>query len=157
MWQKFYPNVMDEQWKIEYWFVWQAVGDIRPRELLVILTYVFTNVMHLFLVFNSFSHLTLNFWSCLVIGDEILKGQVKDTNSHFASKLLYEHGIKVQKVITCLLDLLWDSVLILFVLSFYSNRVFLHRFPSYQTASKISWSKSRIFQKNIVTFLHPVV
>lgn len=34
----------------------------------------------------------------IVIGDEILKGQVKDTNSFYATKLLYEHGVKVQKI-----------------------------------------------------------
>ncbi|XP_034175672.2 FAD synthase [Osmia lignaria lignaria] len=34
----------------------------------------------------------------IVIGNEILKGQVKDTNSFYASKLLYEHGISVQKI-----------------------------------------------------------
>ncbi|CAK9798594.1 FAD synthase [Anthophora quadrimaculata] len=34
----------------------------------------------------------------IVIGDEILKAQVKDTNSTYACKLLYEHGIKVEKI-----------------------------------------------------------
>jgi FAD synthetase len=35
----------------------------------------------------------------LVIGDEILKGQIKDTNSNFASKLLYSLGIQVCRVV----------------------------------------------------------
>ncbi|XP_003699353.1 FAD synthase [Megachile rotundata] len=34
----------------------------------------------------------------IVIGDEILKGQVKDTNSFYASELLYGYGVKVQKI-----------------------------------------------------------
>ncbi|XP_015438868.1 PREDICTED: FAD synthase-like [Dufourea novaeangliae] len=34
----------------------------------------------------------------IVVGDEILKAQVKDTNSFYASNLLYKHGIKVQKI-----------------------------------------------------------
>ncbi|XP_033206412.2 FAD synthase [Bombus vancouverensis nearcticus] len=33
----------------------------------------------------------------IVIGDEILKAQVKDTNCFYACKLLYNHGVKVQK------------------------------------------------------------
>lgn len=34
----------------------------------------------------------------LIIGDEILKAQVKDTNSHFISNLLYKCGVKVKKI-----------------------------------------------------------
>lgn len=34
----------------------------------------------------------------IVIGDEILKAQVKDTNCFYACKLLYNHGVKVQKI-----------------------------------------------------------
>nr|XP_031835721.1 FAD synthase-like isoform X1 [Nomia melanderi]XP_031835722.1 FAD synthase-like isoform X2 [Nomia melanderi] len=34
----------------------------------------------------------------IVVGDEILKAQVKDTNSFYASSLLYKHGIRVQKI-----------------------------------------------------------
>ncbi|XP_076244283.1 FAD synthase [Calliopsis andreniformis] len=34
----------------------------------------------------------------VVVGDEILKAQVKDTNSFYACDLLYEHGVKVQKI-----------------------------------------------------------
>ncbi|XP_078046160.1 FAD synthase [Augochlora pura] len=34
----------------------------------------------------------------LVVGDEILKAQVKDTNSFYASNLLYKHGVRVQKI-----------------------------------------------------------
>lgn len=34
----------------------------------------------------------------IVIGDEILKAQVKDTNCFYACKLLYKHGVKVQKI-----------------------------------------------------------
>nr|CAD7578422.1 unnamed protein product [Timema californicum] len=33
-----------------------------------------------------------------VIGDEILKGQVRDTNSHFIVKRLYDLGVRVQRV-----------------------------------------------------------
>lgn len=33
-----------------------------------------------------------------VIGDEILKAQVRDTNSYFMCSLLYEYGVKVEKV-----------------------------------------------------------
>ena len=33
-----------------------------------------------------------------VIGDEILKGQVKDTNSHFILKHLHSFGVRVPKV-----------------------------------------------------------
>ncbi|KAF4525213.1 hypothetical protein B566_EDAN014353, partial [Ephemera danica] len=35
----------------------------------------------------------------LIIGDEILKGQTKDTNSNFACKLFYSLGIKVCKIV----------------------------------------------------------
>lgn len=35
----------------------------------------------------------------LVIGDEILKGQVRDTNSHFIISRLYNIGVRVLKVI----------------------------------------------------------
>ncbi|XP_071651115.1 FAD synthase isoform X3 [Temnothorax longispinosus] len=34
----------------------------------------------------------------IVIGDEILKAQVKDTNSHYICNLLYKCGIKVKKI-----------------------------------------------------------
>ncbi|XP_076167164.1 FAD synthase [Ptiloglossa arizonensis] len=34
----------------------------------------------------------------IVVGDEILKAQVKDTNSFYACNLLYKHGIKVHKI-----------------------------------------------------------
>ncbi|GAB1864348.1 FAD synthetase [Camponotus japonicus] len=34
----------------------------------------------------------------IVIGDEILKGQVKDTNSYYMCNLLYKCGIKVKKI-----------------------------------------------------------
>ncbi|KAG9435973.1 FAD synthase [Apis mellifera carnica] len=34
----------------------------------------------------------------IVIGDEILKAQVKDTNYFYACKLLYKYGVKVQKI-----------------------------------------------------------
>ncbi|XP_034940946.1 FAD synthase-like [Chelonus insularis] len=34
----------------------------------------------------------------IIIGDEILKAQVKDTNSHFMCSLLYECGVKVEKI-----------------------------------------------------------
>lgn len=34
----------------------------------------------------------------LVIGDEILKAQVRDTNSYYMCSLLYKCGIKVKKV-----------------------------------------------------------
>ena len=35
---------------------------------------------------------------CLVIGDEILKGHVKDTNSHYLAKELWSLGVNVAKV-----------------------------------------------------------
>lgn len=38
-------------------------------------------------------------WCELVIGDEILKGHVQDTNSHFLCKGLWELGVKVVKVV----------------------------------------------------------
>ncbi|PSN54309.1 FAD synthase [Blattella germanica] len=34
----------------------------------------------------------------IVIGDEVLKGQVHDTNSHFIVKNMYKLGVKVQKI-----------------------------------------------------------
>merc|ERR1712227_59015 len=34
----------------------------------------------------------------IVIGDEILKGQVQDTNTHFLTKNLHQRGIRVSKV-----------------------------------------------------------
>ncbi|XP_076291524.1 FAD synthase isoform X3 [Lasioglossum baleicum] len=34
----------------------------------------------------------------IVVGDEILKAQVRDTNSFYASFLLYKHGVKVKKI-----------------------------------------------------------
>ncbi|CAL8096975.1 unnamed protein product [Orchesella dallaii] len=34
----------------------------------------------------------------LIIGDEILKGQVMDTNSHFVCKELYSYGVKVARI-----------------------------------------------------------
>ena len=34
----------------------------------------------------------------IVIGDEILKGQVQDTNTHFLTKHLYQKGIRVGRV-----------------------------------------------------------
>lgn len=35
----------------------------------------------------------------IVIGDEILKGHVQDTNSHFLCKGLWELGVKVARVV----------------------------------------------------------
>ena len=34
----------------------------------------------------------------IIIGDEILKGQVVDTNSHYLSRQLYSYGIKVSRI-----------------------------------------------------------
>lgn len=34
----------------------------------------------------------------LIIGDEILKGQVVDTNTHFLTQKLYQLGVKVEKI-----------------------------------------------------------
>jgi FAD synthetase len=34
----------------------------------------------------------------IIIGDEILKGQVRDTNTHFLTSKLYNLGVKVEKV-----------------------------------------------------------
>lgn len=34
----------------------------------------------------------------IIIGDEILRGQTQDTNTHFLSKKLYHFGVKVQRV-----------------------------------------------------------
>ena len=34
----------------------------------------------------------------IIIGDEILKGQVQDTNSHFLTKHLHQKGIRVAKI-----------------------------------------------------------
>jgi len=34
----------------------------------------------------------------VIIGDEILKGQVRDTNTHFLTSNLYNLGVKVEKV-----------------------------------------------------------
>ena len=36
--------------------------------------------------------------SISVIGDEILKGQVADTNTHFITRHLFAWGVKVKKV-----------------------------------------------------------
>ncbi|CAL7941569.1 unnamed protein product [Xylocopa violacea] len=41
----------------------------------------------------------------IVIGDEILKAQVKDVNCYYACKLLYKHGVKVQKILVIRDDL----------------------------------------------------
>jgi molybdopterin-biosynthesis enzyme MoeA-like protein len=38
------------------------------------------------------------FYTISVIGDEILKGQVHDTNSHFIAERLYKLGLKVGRV-----------------------------------------------------------
>ena len=34
----------------------------------------------------------------IVIGNEILKGQTQDTNSHFLARRLFALGVKVQKI-----------------------------------------------------------
>jgi FAD synthetase len=34
----------------------------------------------------------------IIIGDEILKGQVRDTNTYFLTSNLYNLGVKVEKV-----------------------------------------------------------
>ena len=34
----------------------------------------------------------------VVVGDEILKGHVRDTNSHFLAQQLWKLGVRVQKV-----------------------------------------------------------
>ncbi|KAJ9601471.1 hypothetical protein L9F63_000388 [Diploptera punctata] len=34
----------------------------------------------------------------IVIGDEILKGQVHDTNSHFIAKKMYKLGVQMRKI-----------------------------------------------------------
>ena len=39
-----------------------------------------------------------NFMIVSVIGDEILKGQAKDTNSHFFCRHLFALGVKVKEV-----------------------------------------------------------
>ncbi|XP_076634104.1 FAD synthase isoform X2 [Colletes latitarsis] len=44
---------------------------------------------------NSGEHPTAGI---IVVGDEIVKAQVKDTNSSYACSLLYKYGVKVQKI-----------------------------------------------------------
>ena len=34
----------------------------------------------------------------IIIGDEILKGQVRDTNTYFLTQKLYDLGVKVEKI-----------------------------------------------------------
>jgi len=34
----------------------------------------------------------------IIIGDEILKGQTQDTNSHFLTRRLYSLGVRVRKI-----------------------------------------------------------
>ena len=47
---------------------------------------------------NSVTITCIVFLSHVVIGDEILKGLVQDTNSTFLCKQLWELGIKVERV-----------------------------------------------------------
>lgn len=54
-------------------------------------------------------------WFYTVIGDEILKAQVKDTNYFYACKLLYKYGVKVQKVSIILLLIISISIIYLFI------------------------------------------
>jgi hypothetical protein len=42
--------------------------------------------------------LTVVFFLFSVVGDEILKGQTHDTNSHFLCKRLFALGVQVKKV-----------------------------------------------------------
>lgn len=65
---------------------------------------VFSNKIHRFCKSSA----TFNMSQCqpvrnksaglIVIGDEILKGQVQDTNTHFLTKNLHQKGIRVSRV-----------------------------------------------------------
>eukprot|EP00916_Digyalum_oweni_P005153 GHVL01009105.1.p1 GENE.GHVL01009105.1~~GHVL01009105.1.p1 ORF type:complete len:293 (-),score=31.13 GHVL01009105.1:86-964(-) len=50
--------------------------------------------------FTSFSRglMTTKTAACLVIGDEVLRGSVHDTNSHTAAKILFSCGVRVDSI-----------------------------------------------------------
>lgn len=52
------------------------------------------NISQRYISFYKIWHLYI----FLVIGDEILKAQVRDTNSYHMCSLLYKCGVKVKKV-----------------------------------------------------------
>ena len=53
---------------------------------------------------NLFLICIIYFWLLhfAVVGDEILKGQTQDTNSHFLCKRLFALGVEVKRVIAML-------------------------------------------------------
>ncbi|XP_008554333.1 FAD synthase [Microplitis demolitor] len=51
-----------------------------------------------FITYKSFSSCQKYTAGLIIIGDEILKAQVRDTNSYFMCSLLYEYGVKVEKI-----------------------------------------------------------
>ena len=69
------------------------------------------------------------FNSTAVIGDEILKGHVHDSNSHFITKNLFSLGVKVKKVIMRRLSFFFRL----------NYRIAPCRCPSFQT----TWMTSR--------------
>jgi molybdenum cofactor synthesis domain-containing protein len=36
--------------------------------------------------------------ACLIIGDEVLNGKTKDSNSHYLSKLCFSYGIQLKRI-----------------------------------------------------------
>ena len=64
----------------------------------------FNNIMHNVAITFMFAPIGFVVWSDLseisisVIGDEILKGQVIDSNSHFLCRRLFTLGVDVKKV-----------------------------------------------------------
>lgn len=47
----------------------------------------------------TMAKLTKSTAGIIIIGDEILKGQTQDTNTHFLAQNLKERGIKLQRVV----------------------------------------------------------
>ena len=46
----------------------------------------------------SSSHVKTVTAGIIIIGDEILKGQVQDTNTKFLTEQLYDLGVKVERI-----------------------------------------------------------
>lgn len=97
---EFFSRIMYPSKQIQSIDCYQTFHDIFPKDCILwytLITELCKVSSSMFWVLLRF-HKHINFFFFLVIGDEILKGQTTDTNSHFLCKHLFTLGVKVKKV-----------------------------------------------------------
>ena len=76
----------------------------------------------------------------IIIGDEILKGQVQDTNTKFLTEQLYDLGVKVERI-----SVIPDQVRCLWLSAMVIDPSYIRKYRVVGTRYTISWGTSPSF------------